>query len=95
MNSRFRLIIFVCFLTKLFHFRQGVKPEASLSELHRSQRLFQSAFHPDTGDLQNFAGRMCFNVWGGTTLCGAMMIWFVFIFFFPIPSISDLCGIRR
>ncbi|VDM52266.1 unnamed protein product [Angiostrongylus costaricensis] len=48
----------------------------TLLELHRAQRLFQSAFHPDTGDLQNFAGRMCFNVWGGTMLCGAMMIWY-------------------
>lgn len=49
---------------------------ATLEELHRSQRLCQSAFHPDTGELQNFAGRMCFNVWGGTMLCGAMMIWY-------------------
>ncbi|CAP34711.1 Protein CBR-SFXN-2 [Caenorhabditis briggsae] len=49
---------------------------ATLEELHRAQRLYQSAFHPDTGELQNFAGRMCFNVWGGTMLCGAMMIWY-------------------
>ncbi|WKY16630.1 hypothetical protein Q1695_001347 [Nippostrongylus brasiliensis] len=52
------------------------KAPATLQELHRAQRLFQSAFHPDTGELQNFAGRMCFNVWGGTMLCGAMMIWY-------------------
>ncbi|KAL6723021.1 tricarboxylate carrier [Ancylostoma duodenale] len=56
--------------------RAGEKVPESLPELHRAQRLFQSAFHPDTGDLQNFAGRMCFNVWGGTMLCGAMMIWY-------------------
>lgn len=56
--------------------RSGEKPPVSLPELHRAQRLFQSAFHPDTGELQNFAGRMCFNVWGGTLLCGAMMIWY-------------------
>ncbi|KAK5967869.1 Tricarboxylate carrier, partial [Trichostrongylus colubriformis] len=56
--------------------RSGEKLPATLPELHRAQRLFQSAFHPDTGELQNFAGRMCFNVWGGTMLCGAMMIWY-------------------
>ncbi|CAB3401157.1 unnamed protein product [Caenorhabditis bovis] len=55
---------------------RGEKPKATLEELHRAQRLYQSAFHPDTGELQNFAGRMCFNVWGGTMLCGAMMIWY-------------------
>ncbi|KAJ1364983.1 hypothetical protein KIN20_025183 [Parelaphostrongylus tenuis] len=56
--------------------RLGEELPVTLPELHRAQRLFQSAFHPDTGDLQNFAGRMCFNVWGGTMLCGAMMIWY-------------------
>ncbi|PIO73533.1 tricarboxylate carrier [Teladorsagia circumcincta] len=56
--------------------RSGEELPATLPELHRAQRLFQSAFHPDTGELQNFAGRMCFNVWGGTMLCGAMMIWY-------------------
>ncbi|KJH46558.1 tricarboxylate carrier [Dictyocaulus viviparus] len=49
---------------------EGALP-ASLPELHRAQRLFHSAFHPDTGELQNFAGRMCFNVWGGTDLLTA------------------------
>lgn len=36
-----------------------------------------------SGDLQNLGGRMCFNAWGGTVLCGAMMIWlahFIYIF---------------
>jgi hypothetical protein len=44
--------------------------------MYRAQKLFQSAFHPDTGELQNLGGRMCFNVYGGTILCGAMMIWY-------------------
>ncbi|GMR60801.1 hypothetical protein PMAYCL1PPCAC_30996 [Pristionchus mayeri] len=47
-----------------------------MADLLRAQKLVGSAFHPDTGDLQNFAGRMCFNAWGGTILCGAMMIWY-------------------
>ncbi|PAV84296.1 hypothetical protein WR25_16871 [Diploscapter pachys] len=50
--------------------------DVTLEELHRARNLFQSAYHPDTHDLQNLAGRMCFNVWGGTMLCGAMMIWY-------------------
>eukprot|EP00080_Pristionchus_pacificus_P021667 PDM81687.1 sfxn-2 [Pristionchus pacificus] len=47
-----------------------------IEDLHRAQKLVGSAFHPDTGDLQNLGGRMCFNAWGGTVLCGAMMIWY-------------------
>ncbi|CAJ0609329.1 unnamed protein product [Cylicocyclus nassatus] len=35
--------------------RTAEKLPATLPELHRAQRLYQSAFHPDTGDLQNFA----------------------------------------
>ncbi|CAD6188842.1 unnamed protein product [Caenorhabditis auriculariae] len=56
--------------------RSGERPPIPEEELQRARRLYQSAFHPDTGELQNFAGRMCFNVWGGTMLCGAMMIWY-------------------
>ncbi|GMT07438.1 hypothetical protein PENTCL1PPCAC_29612, partial [Pristionchus entomophagus] len=52
------------------------KEGTRLADLFRAQKLVGSAFHPDTGDLQNFAGRMCFNAWGGTVLCGAMMIWY-------------------
>uniref|UniRef100_A0A1I7WU52 Cytochrome P450 n=1 Tax=Heterorhabditis bacteriophora TaxID=37862 RepID=A0A1I7WU52_HETBA len=59
--------------------RSGNQPPLTLAELHRAQILFQSAFHIDTGDIQNFAGRMCFNAWGGTMLCGAMMIWSIFL----------------
>uniref|UniRef100_A0A1I7ZKF3 Sidoreflexin n=1 Tax=Steinernema glaseri TaxID=37863 RepID=A0A1I7ZKF3_9BILA len=48
----------------------------TLSDLYRAQKYFGSAFHPDTGDLQNVAGRMCANVYGSTALCGGMMIFY-------------------
>lgn len=57
--------------------REGKEPPGTtLTQMYRAQKLYQSAFHPDTGDLQNLGGRMCFNVYGGTILCGAMMIWY-------------------
>ena len=42
----------------------------------RASTLYQSAFHPDTGELQNFVGRMSFQVPGGMLLTGAMMAFY-------------------
>ncbi|VDK41728.1 unnamed protein product [Anisakis simplex] len=68
---------------KDFYFEQNTQREAGkeprgtrLEDLYRAQSYYGSAFHPDTGELQNIAGRMCANVYGGTILCGAMMIWY-------------------
>ena len=47
-----------------------------MSELYRAQKLFGSAFHPDTGDLQTLPGRMCANVYGSTLMCGGMMVFY-------------------
>jgi len=51
-------------------------PGTSLQQLYRAQKLYQSAFHPDTGDLQNVMGRMSFQVPGGTILIGAMLAFY-------------------
>ncbi|CAD5216144.1 unnamed protein product [Bursaphelenchus okinawaensis] len=55
--------------------RQG-NSEASPSEIRRAKVLYGSAFHPDSGELQNVMGRMCFNVYGSTLMCGGMMVFY-------------------
>ena len=38
--------------------------------------MYLSAFHPDTGELQNVIGRMSFQVPGGMVLIGAMITFY-------------------
>jgi len=58
-------------------YRAGKEPkETTDKQLFYAQKLYQSAFHPDTGDLQNVAGRMSFQVPGGTILIGAMLAFY-------------------
>ena len=42
-------------------------------QVRRAQQLYKSAFHPDSGELQNVFGRMSFQVPGGMLLTGAML----------------------
>ena len=39
-------------------------------QLRRAQQLYKSAFHPDSGELQNVFGRMSFQVPGGMMITG-------------------------
>ncbi|OZC09256.1 tricarboxylate carrier [Onchocerca flexuosa] len=58
-------------------YRAGNEPHGTtVEDLQRAQAFYGSAFHPDTGQLQTLPGRMCANAWGGTLLCGAMMLWY-------------------
>ncbi|KAM3726488.1 Sideroflexin-2 [Dirofilaria immitis] len=58
-------------------YRTGKEPHGTtVEDLQRAQAFYGSAFHPDTGQLQTLLGRMCANAWGGTLLCGAMMLWY-------------------
>ncbi|XP_059095767.1 sideroflexin-2-like isoform X3 [Tigriopus californicus] len=55
-------------------FRKGQEPpETTQKQLINAMKLYQSSFHPDTGELQNVCGRMCFQVPGGMTITGAML----------------------
>lgn len=58
-------------------YRAGNQPAGTTrSQLVRAKKLYESSFHPDTGDLMNIGGRMCFQVPGGIILIGAMLIWY-------------------
>lgn len=38
-----------------------------------AKQIYESSFHPDTGQKQNVFGRMCFQVPGGMAITGAML----------------------
>ena len=60
-----------------FFARQGEEPKGTTQEgLRKAQQLYRSAFHPDTGELQNVIGRMSFYVPGGMILIGAMITFY-------------------
>ncbi|KAG5316073.1 SFXN2 protein, partial [Pseudoatta argentina] len=55
-------------------YRIGKEPANTTTEqIIYAKKLYESAFHPDTGDLQNVFGRMSFQVPGGMAITGAML----------------------
>jgi hypothetical protein len=56
-----------------------VAATVSEDDMNRARRLYLSAYHPDTGQLQNIIGRMSFQLYGGTILCGAMLVFYKFV----------------
>lgn len=56
------------------NYKLGQEPAGTTeAQLWRAQKLYMSAFHPDTGEKQNVIGRMSFQVPGGMILTGAML----------------------
>ncbi|CAH1784955.1 unnamed protein product [Owenia fusiformis] len=58
-------------------YRRGEEPPGvSREEIVYAKKLFESAFHPDSGERQNVIGRMSFQVPGGMAITGAMLQWY-------------------
>lgn len=56
--------------------QNNLPPGTTVRDIRKAQQLYLSAFHPDTGELQNVIGRMSFYVPGGMVLIGAMITWY-------------------
>jgi len=55
-------------------YRVGAEPPGTSQEqVIRAMQLYRSAFHPDSGELQNVFGRMSFQGPGGMMITGAML----------------------
>lgn len=60
--------------TPCIPYRIGKEPaDTTREQIIYAKKLYESAFHPDTGDLQNVFGRMSFQVPGGMAITGAML----------------------
>lgn len=60
-------------------FRNHQEPPGTTEEqIWYARKLYESAFHPDSGELQNFCGRMSFQVPGGMLITGFMLQFYRF-----------------
>ena len=54
--------------------REGREPKGTTyREICYAKKLFESSFHPDSGELQNVVGRMSFQVPGGMLITATML----------------------
>merc|ERR1712079_707298 len=58
----------------LQQYRAGTEPPGTTeTQVRSAMQLYKSAFHPDSGELQNVFGRMSFQMPGGMLITGAML----------------------
>ncbi|XP_052754794.1 sideroflexin-2 [Galleria mellonella] len=60
-----------------FQYKAGKEPkDTPYEKVVKAKQLYESAFHPDSGELQNVFGRMSFQMPGGCLVTGAMLQWY-------------------
>lgn len=63
--------------TLIENYRRGTESSGeSVEKIIYAKKLYESAFHPDSGELQNVFGRMSFQLPGGMLITGAMLQWY-------------------
>ena len=68
-------------LRNVFHLRAGQAPPGTTEErLWYAKNLYESAFHPDTGEKMNTIGRMSFQVPGGMLITGCMLQFYKLVY---------------
>lgn len=63
------------FVARIFSARRE-PADTKIEDVIRAKKLFASAFHPDTGELQNFVGRMSFQMPGGFIITAGMLTFY-------------------
>lgn len=64
-----------------FHRNGTLPPGTTTEQLLAAKQIYESSFHPDTGQKQNVFGRMCFQVPGGMAITGAMLSFYKYFIF--------------
>ena len=76
----------------LLDFRKGYVPSGTtLNQLHNAKVMYDSAYHPDTGERMNLIGRMSFQVPGGMVITGGLLVYYRYTSL-TITSLSSLAA---
>ena len=77
----FRILNFLFSYSAVF--RLGIEPkEVTEDQVWQAKKLYDSAYHPDTGSLQFLPGRMSAQVPMNMMITGAMMTFYKLVFHF-------------